>query len=158
MNGRDQGRITIEVAYAPEMGAADTADKSYATASNSKDAGYDAVININPSLGTEILAGLNIYAGAHYAESTDGVNWIKPNIGTITYEGSRENNLVFGLDASSGRDAHGATVFIDPSAPDNERYKLVSIGSYEGRFCVFGAVSPDGFKWKLIEKFSFSHT
>ena len=62
---------TIEVAYAPEMGAADTADKGVATASNSKDAGYDAVININPSLGTEILAGLNIYGGAHYAESTD---------------------------------------------------------------------------------------
>ena len=57
--------------YAPEMGAADTADKTYASASNSKDAGYDAVININPSLGTEILAGLNIFAGAHYAESTD---------------------------------------------------------------------------------------
>ena len=60
------------MAYAPEMGAADTADKTTATASNSKDAGYDAVININPSLGTEILSGLNIYAGAHYAESTDG--------------------------------------------------------------------------------------
>ena len=27
-----------------------------------------------------------------YAESTDGINWIKPNIGTITYKGSRENN------------------------------------------------------------------
>ena len=63
--------ITLEVVMAPEMGAADTADKSYATASNSKDAGYDAVININPSLGTEILSGLNIFAGAHYAESTD---------------------------------------------------------------------------------------
>ncbi len=87
-----------------------------------------------------------------YAESTDGINWIKPNIGTITYKGSRENNLVFGLEASPGRDAHGASVFIDPSAADSERYKLVSMGSYKGRFCIFGAVSPDGFKWKLIEK------
>ena len=43
-----------------------------------------------------------------YAESTDGVNWIKPNIGTIKYHGSRENNLVFGREASPGRDAHGA--------------------------------------------------
>ena len=69
-----------------------------------------------------------------YAESTDGINWIKPNIGTITYKGSRENNLVFGLEASPGRDAHGASVFIDPSAADSERYKLVSMGYYKGRF------------------------
>ena len=84
---------TIEVAYAPEMGAADTADKSQATASNSKDAGYDAVININPSLGTEILSGLNIFAGAHYAESTD-------------------NNATLGQDTGSG--VAGITLDIGP--------------------------------------------
>ena len=63
---------TIQATYAPEMGAADTADKGSATASNSKDSGYDLTMNINPSLGTEILSGLNIYLGGHYAESTDG--------------------------------------------------------------------------------------
>ena len=63
---------TLELVYAPAMGASDTADKTTDVGSNSKDRGYDAVININPSLGTEILAGLNIFAGAHYAESTDG--------------------------------------------------------------------------------------
>jgi len=73
---------TIEVAYAPEMGASDTADKGSATASNSKDAGYDAVININPSLGTEILSGLNIFAGAHYAESTDGNSTLGQDTGS----------------------------------------------------------------------------
>ena len=63
---------TIQATYAPEMGAADTADKGNATASNSKDSGYDLTMHINPSMGTEILSGLNIYLGAHYAESTDG--------------------------------------------------------------------------------------
>lgn len=87
-----------------------------------------------------------------YAESTDGVNWIKPNIGTIKYHGSRENNLVFGREASPGRDAHGAGVFIDNNAPKDERYKLATIGTYEGRFCILGAVSADGFIWKLIKK------
>ena len=67
---------------APEMGAADTADKSNAVASNSKDAGYDAVLNINPSLGTEILSGLNIYVGAHYAESTDGNSTLYQDTGS----------------------------------------------------------------------------
>jgi hypothetical protein len=87
-----------------------------------------------------------------YAESSDGVNWVKPVVGTVTYQGSRENNLVYGLDASPGRDSHGGTVFKDPSAPADERYKIIHIGSYEGRFCVFGGTSPDGLHWRMIEK------
>lgn len=87
-----------------------------------------------------------------YAESADGVDWVKPSLGTVTARGSRDNNLVFGLDASPGRDAHGAMVFKDPSAGDDARYKLISIGSYEGRFCVYGAVSHDGLRWRTIDK------
>ena len=87
-----------------------------------------------------------------YAESRDGKHWIKPELGLVTYRGSRYNNLVFGLDASPGRDAHGATVFKDPSAPPEERYKMVHLGSQGGRFCVFGALSPDGLRWRLLEK------
>ena len=83
-----------------------------------------------------------------YAESSDGTHWVKPELGLVTYRGSRRNNLVFGLDASPGRDAHGATVFKDPSAPPPERYKMVHLGSHEGRFCVFGALSPDGLHWE----------
>ena len=101
-------------------------------------------LDVDEDLGTQrILA---------YAESTDGVNWVKPNVGRVNFRGSTDNNLIFGLDASPGRDSHGATVFKDPSAPEDERYKIVSMGSYEGRFCIYGAVSPDCFKWKLIEK------
>ena len=101
-------------------------------------------LDADEDLGTQVVLG--------YAESTDGVNWVKPRVGTANFQGSTDNNLVFGLDASPGRDAHGATVFKDPSASEDERYKIVTIGSYEGRFCVYGAVSPDGFKWKLIDK------
>lgn len=87
-----------------------------------------------------------------YAESTDGVRWDKPNLGIVTYRGSRDNNLVFGLDGSPGRDGHGATVFKDPNAPPDERYKLIHMGTDSGKFCVHGAVSPDGFRWKLLER------
>ena len=87
-----------------------------------------------------------------YAESGDGTHWIKPEVGTVTYRGSRRNNLVFGLDASPGRDAHGATVFKDPSAPPSERYKMVHLGSHQGRFCVFGALSSDGLRWRMIRE------
>ena len=88
-----------------------------------------------------------------YAESTDGVNWVKPTIGTVRFQGSMDNNLVYGLELSKGRGAHGATVFKDPSAPPEERYKMVHAGRDENntRF-VHGAVSPDGLRWKAMEE------
>ena len=87
-----------------------------------------------------------------YAESTDGVNWVKPTIGTVDFHGSTDNNLVYGLELSKGRGAHGATVFMDPSAPSEEKYKMVHSGRENGRRFVFGAVSPDGLRWTPIEE------
>lgn len=87
-----------------------------------------------------------------YAESTDGVHWTKPEVGALTFQGSRANNLVFGLEAALGRGAHGATVFKDPSAPAAERYKLVHMGREDGVLCVFGAVSADGVHWTAIRE------
>jgi hypothetical protein len=85
------GGITIVLATAPDMGGADVADKgaSGATASDTTGAGYDATINLNPSLGTEILSGLNLFVGGHYTEQYVG----DPNpqndryeaVGGITY-------------------------------------------------------------------------
>ena len=62
---------TIAVAMAPAMGASDTGDKSNAVTNTSKGKGYDATININPSMGTEVLSGLNLFVGAHYTEIYD---------------------------------------------------------------------------------------
>ncbi|MFH1928803.1 MAG: hypothetical protein ABIK79_11630 [Chloroflexota bacterium] len=87
-----------------------------------------------------------------YAESIDGVNWVKPKIGTIRFNGSVDNNLVYGLDLSLGRGAHAGTVFKDPNAPSDQRYKLVHTGREAGRLCVFGAISPDGLRWKALKK------
>ena len=60
---------TIAVAYAPAVGVADTADKTSGVSENEKGKGYDATININPSMGFEILSGLNLFVGAHYTEN-----------------------------------------------------------------------------------------
>ena len=59
---------TLVLAYAPAMGQADTADKASGGVRTTKGNGYDATININPSLGTEILSGLNLFVGAHVSE------------------------------------------------------------------------------------------
>tara|TARA_Y100000590_G_scaffold124385_1_gene142291 strand:+ start:2030 stop:3085 length:1056 start_codon:yes stop_codon:yes gene_type:complete len=60
--------LTLTLAMAPDMDSGDTADKGSSGAS-AQGRGYDAVINLNPSMGTEILSGLNIFGGGHYTES-----------------------------------------------------------------------------------------
>jgi outer membrane protein OmpU len=60
---------TITVATA-EIGQTDTGDKaSGGVKAGAYGRGYDATINVNPSLGTEILSGLNVFVGGHYAEA-----------------------------------------------------------------------------------------
>jgi len=54
---------TLTYTLAPEYGASDTADKTTGAAESSAAESQDLTININPSLGTEFLSGLNIFAG-----------------------------------------------------------------------------------------------
>ena len=78
---------TIAVTYAHDQGVSDTADKATKTASGGVGSGYDATIKINPSLGTEILSGLNLYAGGSVIETHPG-NDVKDKyegVGAITY-------------------------------------------------------------------------
>ena len=37
-----------------------------------------------------------------YAESTDGVSWVKPNLNLVEFEGSTENNIVGGVNGTTG--------------------------------------------------------
>jgi hypothetical protein len=59
-----------------------------------------------------------------YAESEDGLHWIKPELGLIEFEGSKANNIVYGRTVS-GHEFHGSSVWIDPQAPPESRFKLV---------------------------------
>ena len=80
-----------------------------------------------------------------YAESSDGTNWTKPNVGAVSWNGSTDNNLVYY--------GHASPAFKDPSAPPDERYKLVCNGPpINGRPCLRGAVSADGLRFKTLEK------
>ncbi len=56
-----------------------------------------------------------------YAESRDGFEWERPELGMVEYEGSSENNLIFRYD-----DFELNSVFIDPNARPEERYKAIS--------------------------------
>lgn len=72
--------------------------------------------------------------GVCYATSRDGLQWDKPKLGLVEFEGSKANNLVL-------TGSHGAGVFKDPHDPDpNRRYKMFHARDFL-RF------SPDGVRW-----------
>jgi len=72
--------MTLVGATAHAAGVTDTADKGFSGTSTGSGQIYDLTLNINPSFGTEVLSGLNIFAGGsmtekHKTELTEiGVN------------------------------------------------------------------------------------
>ncbi len=90
-----------------------------------------------------------------YAESDDGLHWEKPELGLVEYRGSMANNiLIAGEKAFYGYGFHGSNVFIDSTAPPEQRYKLIYLGGVKGHFsdswgCVIVlAYSADGLYWQ----------
>jgi hypothetical protein len=76
-----------------------------------------------------------------FVTSTDGVNWERPNLGVVSYKGSKSNNLVDIQDSHPGE----TCVFIDPIGPDEHRFKCIGHMPYEGMFML---TSPDGLRFK----------
>ena len=83
------------------------------------------------------------------AESNDGINWSRPDLGLVEYEGSRSNNII--LDArDDGSPAINFVPFKDPNpnADGDARYKaLANNRGYKG---LFALGSPDGLQWALL--------
>jgi len=91
-----------------------------------------------------------LWRGNHvgYAESQDGLHWVKPALGLIELDGSRENNLVVSAAArqATGGDCHNPSVLRRPGAVDpTARYALFGYDSTSGHPRV--AFSPDGLRW-----------
>jgi hypothetical protein len=75
--------------------------------------------------------------GVEYAFSKDGITWVKPELGLVDYEGSKNNNL---MNRDSG---HGHGIFKDPHETDSsKRYKMIALENG-----VSVATSPDGMHW-----------
>ncbi len=89
-----------------------------------------------------------------YAESRDGIQWTKPNLGLFEYQGSTDTNILFRMIGPEGAHSrvHGACVFKDPGAPQPERYKGVSQGMFSALGTpphrIAGMFSPDGLRWE----------
>ncbi|MEK7752905.1 MAG: hypothetical protein AAB654_13370, partial [Acidobacteriota bacterium] len=102
-------------------------------------------------------------------ESSDGLTWKRPKLGIVEVNGSRANNVVNIFETDGG------TIFVDPSAPASERYKLIAEGPFSREICdaylrqrpndwdpkldrnssggatgMKGAASPDGVHWTMF--------
>lgn len=84
------------------------------------------------------------------ATSPDGINWTRPalNITGNTYSDSPQNNFI---SVAGTTFAEGATVFIDPTAPSSERYKISyrDFGQSNGLALLTG-VSADGLNFQPV--------
>lgn len=84
-----------------------------------------------------------------YATSTDGVQWARPPLRVMEFQGFRENNMVL-------RDAGSGAVFLDPVALPHQRFKTLAatgggqkspLGTTDKGTLVM-LTSPDGIHWK----------
>ncbi len=70
-----------------------------------------------------------------YAESRDGVNWVKPRLGICEYGGSRENNIIVKTDTM---DAFHVFIDTNPACGAGERYKAVYTKPGRRLWCMTG--------------------
>ena len=94
----------------------------------------------------------NIYTC--YAESRDGINWMRPELGAVEFEGSKKNNILASFETPTWK--YNFFVFKDgnPACPPEERYKAVASGKGSGgHLCVLTSADGLHFKpgWKIVK-------
>jgi len=91
-----------------------------------------------------------------YAESVDGINWVKPNLGIFEIKGSKNNNVVLVSEKVNNFNVTAGLpgVFKDqnPNVPPDELYKAIIVSSAHGTdyHGLLAYKSPDGIHWKLM--------
>ncbi|MBM3262166.1 MAG: hypothetical protein FJY97_01860 [candidate division Zixibacteria bacterium] len=99
-----------------------------------------------------------------YAESSDGFHFERPLVNRVAVDGAMANNVVF-EGGFRGVSPELGNVFVDPTASDAERYKMVYADWQDPSIFLLqhngttgtlrGAYSPDGIRWKrYIEDFT----
>ena len=94
-----------------------------------------------------------------YAESEDGIQWRKPNLGLVEYAGNRDNNLVL-MDLPELSVIAGLSILYEAEDPDpSRRFKMMAAAPAEGTgTTAVPLYSSDGLRWrparetKLVEK------
>ncbi len=76
-----------------------------------------------------------------YATSSDGIRWHKPDLGLYAFDGSKHNNISYGMNSPS--------ILFDEREPDPaRRYKMIGYVAIKGKgHGVFACYSADGLHW-----------
>lgn len=87
-----------------------------------------------------------------YAESEDGIHWVRPNLGQVEIKGSRENNAL----KLPGTLTQAAMVIKEDRDSDPQRrYKMVyNLTNSSGNWVFRTATSPDGIRWTASPDFA----
>lgn len=79
-----------------------------------------------------------------YATSKDGINWVKPDLAIIEFNGNKKNNICL---------EGGGTLVYDPYDKDpQKRYKLMKFDPAKDRFGYNVYFSEDGLRWNDTHK------
>ncbi len=82
-----------------------------------------------------------------YATSKDGINWTRPNLGLVAFNGSKENNIIH-----DGVGKHNFTPFVDtnPDCPPDAKYK--ALGGLAKTGGLYAFKSADLIHWSLMSE------
>lgn len=81
-----------------------------------------------------------------YAESSDGINWIKPKLGICEFDGSRDNNIILD-DKMMKFDCFYVFRDDNPQCIAGQKYKAVGLHFEKKALCSF--YSPDGIHFEF---------
>ncbi|MBN1352756.1 hypothetical protein JXJ21_25430 [candidate division KSB1 bacterium] len=87
-----------------------------------------------------------------YAESHDGIQWVKPELGLVMFNGSVKNNII--LDNVNGYGCHDFSPFIDtrPGVTLKQRYKAIGyVRGHAAPHGLMGFISVDGIHWQPVQ-------
>ena len=83
-----------------------------------------------------------------YAESVDGVNWIKPELDLFEMNGSGKNNIIL---ANAAPVTHNFSPFLDSRNDVDPKQKYKALGGTQ-KSGLIAYVSEDGIHWNLLQK------
>jgi hypothetical protein len=83
-----------------------------------------------------------------YAESDDGITWIKPNLKLYEVRGTKENNVIL---SNAAPFTHNFSPFLDNRKDVNPKERYKAIGGLEKTGLV-AYISEDGINWNLLRK------
>lgn len=91
-----------------------------------------------------------------YAESADGLTWVKPDLGLCEFDGSKSNNII--LDEHTAK-FDNFSVFVDanPDCPPEERYKGVGLDGNDHYLWCFTSADGIHFEkaWRMTDQGRF---